>query len=231
MAASFETAETAIAGGFRRTSTLPPSTTAIRVRDQLVAAAHGRPEHVVRGLASLRHWRCLLPLLQGPWFGELARASGAARWTIERKLAVLGTRLGSIAEAQVAPVGKPVRLNGVARFLRIPGGAPLSDIGPIWENSTQGGPGAGLFIEEGHDFLLESAAGAVASTVAVLAQGGQLIDGDRVEEGDSVEILGFVDRVVDPAAPPASIPLSRETPLRTVIRSGDQESLLLWKLA
>ncbi|MEA2699411.1 MAG: hypothetical protein QOI66_3682, partial [Myxococcales bacterium] len=201
MAASFETA---IPGGFRRTSTWPPSTAAIRVRDQLVAAAHGRPEHVVRGLASLRHWRCLLPLLQGPWFGELARASGAARWTIERKLTILGTPLISIAEAQAAPVGTPVRLNGVVRFLRIPGGAPLSDIGPIWENSTQGVPAAGLFIEEGHDFLLDSGAGTIAGSVAVLSQGGQLIDGDRVEEGDSVEILGFVDRVVDPAAPPAA---------------------------
>jgi hypothetical protein len=224
MAASFETA---IPGGFRRTSTLPPSTAAIRARDLLVAAAYGRPEHVVRGLASLRHWRCLLPLLQGPWFGQLAQASGAARWSIERKLTLLGTALISIAEAQIAPVGTAVRLNGVARFLRIPGGAPLSDIGPIWENSTQGAPPAGLFVEEGHDFLLDSGAG----SVAVLAQGGQLIDGDQVEEGDSVEILGFVDRVVDPTAPPPPILLFREPPLRTVVRSGDQENLLLWKLA
>jgi len=219
--------ETAIPGGFRRISTLPPSTAAIRLRDQLVAASCGRPEHVVRGLASLRHWRCLLPLLEGPWFGELARPSGSARWTIERKLTLLGTPLMSVAEAQAAPTGMPVRLNGVARFLRISGCAPLSDIGPIWENSTQREPAAGLFIEEGHDFLLDSPAG----NMTILAQGGQLIDGDRIEEGDSVEILGFVDRVVDPAARAGDTPMSRSPPLRVVVRSGDQETLLLWKVA
>ncbi|HEY2903751.1 MAG TPA: hypothetical protein VGL59_24415 [Polyangia bacterium] len=224
--------ELAIAGGFRRTSPLPPPSAAIRLRAQLLTAARGRPDHVARGLETLVNWGTLRALLVGPWFGEGARpiSSAPARWTIERRLSLLGTPPCALAEALHAASGTPVKLHGIARCLRRAGGAPLSDIRTVWENSTRRALDVCLLVEEGHDFLLTSPDGAVA----ILAQGGQLVGGDgegdvvTVADGDAVQVLGFVDRVADPA--PAENAAPRTPALRTVIRSGDDVGLLLWKL-
>ncbi|HEX3696958.1 MAG TPA: hypothetical protein VH374_16395 [Polyangia bacterium] len=226
--------EVAIAGGFRRTSPLPPPSAAIRLRAQLLTAAQGRPDHIARGLESLVSWRTLRALLAGPWFGDGmgAGSSTPARWTIEKRLSLLGTPPGALAEALLAASGTPVKLHGIARCLRRAGGAPLSDMRTVWENSTRRGPDVCLLVEEGHDFLLTSPDGGVL----VLAQGGQLVGGGddgeggvvTVADGDAVQVLGFVDRVVDPAREEGAAP--RSPALRTVVRSGDEVGLLMWKL-
>lgn len=245
--------EQPIPGGFRRTSPLPPPTGAIRLREQLMAAARGRPAHIGRGVEMLRHWDNLHSLLIGSWFGDVNGSAQAARWTIERRLSVLGTPSGTIDQVYRLAAGTPVKLNGIARSLQRAGGqraggqraggVPRSDIRTVWENSTLPGLGVRLLVEEGHDFVLESSAGALV----VLARGGQLIGGagnDRgamIVDGDAVGVLGFVDRVIDPGRTQAASQTEqvaqavingwRAPPSQTVLRSGDDLGLLVWKQA
>ena len=98
----------------------------------------------------------------------------------------------------------------------------LSHIGTVWKNSTSRGPDVvWLLIDEGQDFLLEAPDGGLK----VMGQGGQLVRGDQLGDGDRVSVLGFIDRIVD-----AGRSADRRAPsLLAVVRSGDQLPLLLWK--
>jgi len=77
-------------------------------------------------------------------------------------------------------------------------------------------------IDEGEDFLFDAPSG----RLRVVGEGGQLVRGEHLVEGDRVVVLGFVDRVVDPG----HADRTRATSLLPVIRSGDQLPLLLWKV-
>jgi hypothetical protein len=206
---------------FRRTSPMLETAAAMRLRDQFTRLVRGRPDHVVRGLVSLRRWQELVRLCSGPWFSDLVRSPDSGRWILERRLTMLGLPAITVAEAQEVPVGTPVRLDGAVRSLRSPG-APLSDIRPIWKNSTSNTSDVCLLIDDGQDFLLDAPSG----RLRVLGEGGQLVRGEDLVDGDRVTLLGFVDRMVDPG----HADRARAPSLQPVIRSGDQLPLLLWKL-
>jgi hypothetical protein len=195
---------------------------AMRLRDRFTQQVRGRPDHVVRGLLSLRRWQELVRLCSGPWFCDLVRAPASGRWVLERRLTLLGLPINTVAEARELPVGTPVRLDGALRSLQSPGARSLSDIRPIWKNSTSSTADVRLLIDEGQDFLLDAPCGGLR----VVGEGGQLVRGEHLIEGDRVTVLGFVDRVVDPT----HADRSRSPSLLPVIRSGDQLPLLLWKV-
>jgi hypothetical protein len=177
---------------------------------------------VVRGLVSLRRWQELVRLCSGPWFSDLVRAPASGRWILERRLTMLGLPIITAAEAQNVPVGTAVRLAGAVRSLRSPGAHLLSHIRPIWKNSTSSTADVRLLIDEGQDFLLDAPSG----RLRVVGEGGQLVRGEDLIDGDRVTLLGFVDRVVDPG----HADRTRAPSLQPVIRSGDQLPLLLWKV-
>ena len=162
---------------------------------------------------------------------------GRARWTVERRLSILGTAVTPVAQVLEAEVGTAVKATGIVRRLAAKSEPSRSGIGVVWKNSTGTGGNVRQFIEEGRDFLLGDPDTDPEIDLLVMARGGQLVGipgGARVVEGDAVTVLGFVDRVVAPDAPgmaPASdraAPM-RVPPLRTVLRSADDLGLLIWK--
>jgi hypothetical protein len=68
-------------------------------------------------------------------------------------------------------------------------------------------------------------------TVRVIAAGGLLMDADRLVHRDMVEVFGFVDRVIDPAAAPAGSRRARGEPIALALRSGDALPLIVRKIA
>jgi hypothetical protein len=86
-----------------------------------------------------------------------------------------------------------------------------------------------LLVEEGHDFFLT---GAQEQVTLVRAAGGYLIGGPEgaIDPGDQVEVFGFVDHVIDSAAPlGASRP--RGEPIALVLRAGDELPLIVRRLS
>jgi len=229
--------ETPVPGGFRRVTPLPPATAAIRLREQLIAAAFGRPDHVTRGLEALNRWSSLVPLLAGRWFGDLTTAPARGRWIIEKRLSILGTPASPVAQAFAAEVGTALKVTGIVRRMPARNDPSGSHIGVVWKNSTREGANVRQFIEEGRDFLLVDPDADPDVNLPVMARGGQLVGspgGARVVDGDAVTVLGFVDRVVDAdiagfARPSERGQPMRVPPLRTVLRSADDLGLLIWK--
>ena len=85
-----------------------------------------------------------------------------------------------------------------------------------------------LLVEEGHDFFLEDAPGQVA---LVRAAGGYLIGGPdaALDSGAKVEVFGFVDHVIDSAAPLAGRN-ARGEPIVLALRAGDALPLIVRKV-
>ena len=224
-------------GGFRRVTPLPPATAAIRLRELLIAAAFGRPEHITRGLEAINRWASLVPLLAGRWFGDVLAAPARARWTIEKRLSMLGTPATPVTRASEAEVGATIKATGIVRRVALGVDLAGSHMGVVWKNSTREGANVRQFIEEGRDFWLADPDADPEVNLPVMARGGQLVGdpgGARVVEGDAVTVLGFIDRIVAPDLPglgrvsrgghPMRVP-----PLRTVLRSSDDLGLLIWK--
>lgn len=229
--------ETPVPGGFRRVTPLPPATTAIRLRELLIAAAFGRPDRVGRGLEALNRWSSLVPLLAGRWFGDVMAAPARARWTIEKRLSILGTPATALAQAFEAEVGTAVKVTGIVRRMPARNGPSDSHIGVVWKNSTGQEANVRQFIEEGRDFLLADPVTDPELSVPVMARGGQLVGAPGradIADGDAVTVLGFIDRVVDADLPGLARGANggqpmRAPPLRAILRSADDLGLLIWK--
>jgi hypothetical protein len=101
----------------------------------------------------------------------------------------------------------------------------------IWTNSKGTTGNVRLLVEEGHDFFLVDEP--TGRTALVSVSGGHLIAGDRIEDGDRVEVFGFVDYVIDPRAPDGAMSMSmpaREPPLCLSVGSGDELTLIVRKV-
>jgi hypothetical protein len=206
---------------------MPPPTAVARLRALLLATARGQSNTVREGLARLGAWENLPLLMHGPWFGEAGGGGATARRSLQRRLRLLGTQAISVADAAAVPRGQPVTIIGKAKIL--PGKKPGSY---IWTNRKGTTGNVRLLVEEGHDFFLVDEPTGRAALVA--AFGGHLIAGDRVSDGDRVEVFGFVDYLVDPRAPAGADAqvlraFAREPPLCLSIRSGDELTLIVRK--
>jgi len=213
---------------FSRSTLLSDVAAAARLGGVLAAVADGAPEAVRAGLRFLRSWQSSAALAHTPWFAGLLRDTAGSRRVLRRRLRVLGTPRTSIGQAIARPVGTPVRVGGAA--LRR---ASSSRSTHIWANSETRSGNLRRLSEEGHDFFLRDQTGCV---VRVVAAGGVLVGGDRLDHGEAVEVLGFVDWVVDLAWPPewpcSSGPLAppgRGERLVPALRSSEELALIVLK--
>jgi hypothetical protein len=192
----------------------------MHARARLGAAGHGAPAAVRAGLAFLRSWQSSTALAGTPWLAGALRNSAGARRALERRLRILGTPRSLWRDAASRPAGAPARIAGVALAAAAARPAPSSH---IWHNSEETAGGVRVLIEEGHDFFLRDEAGQIARVVAA---GGTLLGGAGLDHGDPVEVLGFLDWIMDPGAPAASRS-PRGEPLAPALGSTGELSLIV----
>jgi len=210
---------TLLPDGFRRTAPPPDPVRWSALRQRLSHAASRQGQAVQDGLALFRSWAEAGAILPAVLPAAALRGGEASRRALQRFLRTLGARRATVGELQAAPRGSPARVVGTVAG---PSWKPFSH---IWAKSEMTRHNVRLLVEEGHDFFL---GGAPAPMVMVRAVGGYLIGGPEgaIDPGDQVEVFGFVDHVIDSAAPlGASRP--RGEPIALVLRAGDELPLIV----
>ncbi|HET6147998.1 MAG TPA: hypothetical protein VFH68_10750 [Polyangia bacterium] len=189
----------------------------------LAAAASGRAGAsgtLQVGLATLSSWENasgIAPLLPAGAFGR----SAGARRILRATLRFLGTRPTPVEALATVARGTPARVVGTVQRAR------WKLTSHIWFKGESSDHNVRLLVEEGHDFFLLSASG---QEVLVLASGGWLTGGSgtALDVGDRVEVLGFVDRVIDHGS--RSSPRNpRGEPIALALRAGDELPLVVRK--
>jgi len=225
-----------LADGFRRVGPLPGPREAGRLRALLAAAASGpagASGALQDGLATLGNWENasgIAPLLPAGAFGR----TPAARRILRAALCFLGTRPTPPAALHLVARGAPARVVGKVQRAR------WKQFSHIWSKGESSGHNVRLLVEEGHDFFLAAplplplalAPGQEAPEVLVLAAGGWLAGGlgTALDIGDHVEVLGFVDQVIEHAS--RSSPRNpRGEPIALALRAGDELPLVVRKIA
>jgi hypothetical protein len=213
---------TLLPDGFRRTAPPADPVRWSALRQRLSQAASGQGRALQDGLALFRSWEIageVLPMVLPP---VALRGGEASRRALQRFLRTLGARRATVGELQAVPRGTPTRVVGKVTG---PSRKPFSH---IWSKSEMSEDNVRLLVEEGHDFFLEDAPGQVA---VVRAAGGYLIGGPdgAIDGGAEVEVFGFVDHVIDSAAPPTGR-LPRGEPIVLALRAGDELPLVVRKI-
>ena len=214
---------TLLPDGFRRTAPPPDPVRWSALRQRLSQAASGQGRAIQDGLALFRSWQEAGSVVPAVLPASSLRGGEASRRALQRFLRTLGARRATVGELEAAPRGSPARFVGTVRG---PCWKPFSH---IWAKSEMTRHNVRLLVEEGHDFFLGQAQERV---VMVRATGGHLIGGPdgAIDAGDQVEVFGFVDRVIDTAAPQgASRP--RGEPIALVLCAGDELPLLVRRLS
>ena len=210
---------TLLPDGFRRTAPPPDPVRWSALRQRLSYAASQQGRAVQDGLALFRSWAEAGALLPSVIPAAALRGGEASRRALQRFLRILGARRATIGELEAAPRGSATRVVGTVV------GPFQKRFSHIWAKSEMTRHNVRLLVEEGHDFFLGEAPEQV---VMVRALGGHLIGGPEgaIDTGDQVEVFGFVDHVIDSAAPlGASRP--RGEPIALVLRAGDELPLLV----
>jgi hypothetical protein len=229
-----------LADGFRRVGPVPGPRDAGRLRALLAAAASGpvgASGALQDGLATLSSWENasgIAPLLPAGAFGR----SPAARRILRAALCFLGTQPTPPAALDLVARGAPARVVGKVQRAR------WKQFSHIWFKGESSGHNVRLLVEEGHDFFLAVShplglrlpfglpLGQEAPEVLVLAAGGWLAGGlgTALDIGDRVEVLGFVDQVIEHAS--RSSPRNpRGEPMALALRAGDELPLVVRKIA
>ena len=148
---------------------------------------------LARGLGRFGSWRSLAAVVGTDWLPLPRRASSGTARIIRQRLRALG------AEPSNAPAGAgettaelpgdgPVQVRGTCA--RLPDGRG----GELWR-ATIVEDDAGLWaVEEGDDFVLRGDGG---KPTLVLAEGGRLVNADRLAEGDEVAVFGLPGEAPD----------------------------------
>ena len=213
---------TLLPDGFRRTAPPPDPVRWSALRQRLSQAASRQGRAVQDGLALFRSWAEAGALLPTVLPAAALRGGEASRRALQRFLRTLGARRATVGELATAPRGSPARVVGTVA------GRSWKPFSHIWAKSEMTRHNVRLLVEEGHDFFLT---GAEEQVAMVRAAGGYLIGGPEgaIETGDQVEVFGFVDHVIDSAAPlGASRP--RGEPIALVLRGGDELPLIVRKI-
>ena len=177
---------------------------------------------LARGLERFGSWRSLAAVVGTDWLPISGRLTASAIRVARRNLRVLGG--GPASELGQAAVGEAVQLQGRATAL------PGDGLRELWRAATVEDADGRWFSDEGRDFLLEGARGGMA---LVLAEGGRLLNAERLQVGDEVSVFGTADEAPDRAGLAATprgglVPALRSGTTRpllvSVIRRYDQES-------
>jgi hypothetical protein len=210
---------TLLPDGFRRTAPPPDPARWSALRQRLSQAANRQGRAVQDGLALFRSWHEAGAIVPSIFPAAALRGGEASRRALQRFLRTLGARRATVGELDTAPRGSPARVVGMVR------GPAWKAFSHIWAKGEMTRHNVRLLVEEGHDFFLGQAPEQVA---IVRAANGYLIGGPdgTIDIGDQVEVFGFVDHVIDSAAPlGASRP--RGEPIALVLRGGDELPLLV----
>jgi hypothetical protein len=192
---------------------MPDRAAVERARALLMDVASRDPEGpLARGLERFGSWRSLAAVVGTDWLpirGRLLRASAIR--IARRNLRVLGSP--PVELGQVVP-GEPVQLQGVA------GALPGDGTRELWRAEVIEDADGRWFSDEGRDFLLAGPRGGVA---LVLAEGGRLLNAERLQVGDEVSVFGTADEAPDRAGL-AAAPRGGLVP---ALRSGTTRPLLV----
>jgi hypothetical protein len=153
---------------------------------------------LARGLGRFGSWRSLAAVVGTDWLPLPRRASASTARIIRQRLRVFGADPPTAAAgaapseagttAELADSQGPVQLRGTcARLADGPGGelwraAVIEDDAGLWA------------VDEGNDFVLRGAGG---KATLVLAEGGRLVNADRLTEGDEVAVFGLPGEAPD----------------------------------
>jgi hypothetical protein len=147
---------------------------------------------LARGLGRFGSWRSLAAIVGTDWLPLPRRASATTARTIRQRLRALGADpIASAAAGSTAvehPDDGPVQLRGTCA--RLPDAAG----GDLWQASLLQDDTGLWAVEEGRDFVLRGAGG---KATLVLADGGRLVNADRLGEGDEIAVFGLPGEVPD----------------------------------
>lgn len=203
---------------------LPPREAMERVRALLMEVAASDPEGLLgRGLARFGSWRALAAVVGTDWLPLPRRRAAPLAPLLRRRLRALGAEPPAASAAELVEAGEPVQLRGSCERL---GGAS----GDLWRVSIVE-EGRGLWaLEAAEDFVLRGGDGGAA---LILAEGGRLVNAERLRAGDEVAVFGIGGMAPDPAGLVGAygrgglVPALRSDPshplLVSVIRRYDQE--------
>jgi hypothetical protein len=151
---------------------------------------------LARGLGRFGSWRSLAAVVGTDWLPLPRRASASTARIIRQRLRALGADPSTAAgapgtgatTAELPDSDGPVQLRGTCVRLRDGSG------GDLWRASVVEDD-AGLWaVEEGNDFVLRRDGG---KATLVLAEGGRLVNADRLIEGDEVVVFGLPGEAPD----------------------------------
>jgi hypothetical protein len=200
---------------------MPDRAAVDRARALLMDVAARDPDGpLARGLERFGSWRSLAAVVGTDWLPIGGRLTASAIRVARRNLRVLGSPPAELG--QLAP-GEPVQLQGVVAAL------PGDHAPELWRAEVIEDADGRWFSDEGRDFLLMGGQGGVA---LVLAEGGRLLNAERLHVGDQVSVFGTADEAPDRAGLAAAprgglVPALRSGTTRpllvSVIRRYDQE--------
>jgi len=150
---------------------------------------------LARGLRRFGSWRSLAAVVGTDWLPLPRRPSASTARIIRQRLRALGAEpaiaagTGTTATtAELPDSDGPVQLRGTCA--RLPDGPS----GELWRAAVVEDE-AGLWaVDEGNDFVLRGEGG---KATLVLAEGGRLVNADRLTEGDQVAVFGLPGEAPD----------------------------------
>jgi hypothetical protein len=163
------------------------------------------------GLERFGSLRSLAAVVGTDWLPLGGRLTASAIRVARRNLRVLGS---PATEPNQVVLGEPVQLRGLASPL------PGDGLRELWRAETVEDADGRWFSDEGRDFLLTGAQGGMA---LVLAEGGRLLNAERLQVGDEVSVFGTADEAPDRAGL-AAAPRGGMVP---ALRSGTTRPLLV----
>jgi hypothetical protein len=191
-----------------------------RARALLIDVAARDPEGpLARGLERFGSWRSLAAVVGTDWLPIGGRLTASAIRAARQNLRVLGSPPAELG--QMAP-GQLVQLRGLA------GALPGDGARELWRAEELDDADGRWVSDQGRDFLLMGGQGATL----VLAEGGRLLNAERLQVGDEVSVFGTADEAPDRAGLAAAprgglVPALRSGTTRpllvSVIRRYDQE--------
>ncbi len=141
---------------------------------------------LARGLVRFGSWRSLAAVVGTDWLPLPRRASASTARTIRQRLRALGADPPTVAELPGSD--GPVQLRGTCARL------PDDQGGDLWRASVLEDDTGLWAVEEGNDFVLRGDGG---RPTLVLAEGGRLVNAERLTEGDEVAVFGLPGEAPD----------------------------------
>ena len=141
---------------------------------------------LARGLGRFGSWRSLAAIVGTDWLPLSRRASASTARTIRQRLRALGADPPTVAE--LSGSDGPVQLRGTCARL------PDDQGGELWRASVVEDDTGLWAVDEGNDFVLRGDGG---RPTLVLAEGGRLVNADRLTEGDEVAVFGLPGEAPD----------------------------------